>query len=187
MVTKQTQLTAGRCVADRAARVLTCQLFTERGSMKRQAVAAVMASIALLSACGADDDAEGAADEASEAAEDATESAESESPADGEAGGGSGSNVLIGTVGTADDPDAFEIALTTEDGEPVESIPAGDYTVEVDDPSAIHNFHLTGGSVDETTSVEEKEQTTFEVTFEPGEYSYVCDPHPPMSGTFTVT
>jgi plastocyanin len=185
MVTDRTQLGRGRCAGDDATRVLTCQLFNERGSMKRQAVAAVMMSIALLSACGEDDPVEGATDEASEAAEDATESAESESPAD-EGGGGSGT-VLIGTVGTADDPDAFEIALTTEDGEPVESIPAGDYTIEVDDPSAIHNFHLTGGSVDETTSVPEQEQATFEVTLEPGEYTYVCDPHPPMTGSFTVT
>lgn len=154
--------------------------------MKRQAAAAVMMSIALLSACGEDDPVEDAADETSEAAEDATGSTESESPAD-EGGGGAVSTVLIGTVGTYDDPDAFEIALTTEDGEPVESIPAGDYTIEVDDPSAIHNFHLTGGSVDETTSVPEKEQATFNVTFEPGEYTYVCDPHPPMTGSFTVT
>ena len=154
--------------------------------MKRRALAAVMMSVALLSACGEDDPVDNAADEVSEAAEDATEATESESPAD-EGGGGAGSTVLIGTVGTADDPDAFEIALTTEDGEPVESIPAGDYTIEVDDPSAIHNFHLTGGSVDETTSVTEKEQATFQVTLEPGEYTYVCDPHPSMVGTVQVT
>jgi plastocyanin len=90
-------------------------------------------------------------------------------------------------VGTEDDPDAFEITLTDESGEPVTELPAGDYTIEVSDPSAIHNFHLTGGSVDESTSVPEMEDTTFEVTLEPGDYTYKCDPHPPMTGSFTVT
>ena len=152
----------------------------------RSTMAAVVVSVALLSGCGSDDPAEDVADEASEAASEATESAEP-SDEESESGGGSGSTVLLGSVGTADDPEAFEIALTTEDGEPVESLPAGDYTIEVDDPAATHNFHLVGGSVDETTSVPDTEQTTFEVTLEPGEYTYKCDPHPPMTGTFTVT
>lgn len=100
---------------------------------------------------------------------------------------GGDATVLIGSVGTEDDPDAFVISLTDESGEPVTTLPAGDYTIEVSDPSAIHNFHLEGGSVDETTSVPGTEETTFEVTLEPGEYTYTCDPHPPMTGTFTVT
>ncbi len=51
----------------------------------------------------------------------------------------------------------------------------------------MHNFHLMGGAVDETTSVPETEEATWEVTLEAGEYTYKCDPHPPMTGTFTVT
>ena len=51
----------------------------------------------------------------------------------------------------------------------------------------MHNFHLAGGSVDETTSVDEITDVTWEVTFEAGDYTFVCDPHPPMSGEFTVT
>ena len=39
----------------------------------------------------------------------------------------------------------------------------------------------------ESTTVEEVVDTTFEVTLEAGEYEYVCDPHPPMTGSFTVT
>ncbi len=39
------------------------------------------------------------------------------------AGGATGSTVLIATVGSADDPEAFEIALTTEDGEAVSVAP----------------------------------------------------------------
>ena len=154
--------------------------------MKRRALAAVFTSAVLFSSCGgADDAAEDAVGEATEAADEATEPAEDESPTDD--GAGSGTTVLLGTVGTAEDPEAFEIALTTEDGEPVKSLPAGDYTIEVDDPAATHNFHLVGGSVDESTSVPDVEQTTFEVTLEPGKYTYKCDPHPPMTGKFTVT
>ncbi|WNB86927.1 hypothetical protein [Cellulomonas sp. ATA003] len=67
------------------------------------------------------------------------------------------------------------------------SLPAGDYTIRVSDPATEHNFHLTGGSVDETTSVPELEETTWEVTLEPGEHTYTCDPHPAMTGTFDVT
>lgn len=102
-------------------------------------------------------------------------------------GGDRGTGVLIATVGTPEDPEAFEIALTHEDGEPVTSLPAGDYTIRVSDPATEHNFHLTGGSVDETTSVPELEETTWEVTLEPGEHTYTCDPHPAMTGTFDVT
>ncbi len=90
-------------------------------------------------------------------------------------------------MGTPEDPEAYEIRLLDSSGEPVTSLPAGDYTIEVSDPSTLHNFHLIGESVDKSTSVPELEETTFEVTLEPGEYSYVCDPHPNMSGSFTVT
>lgn len=93
---------------------------------------------------------------------------------------------LLATVGLEDDPEAYEIALTTEDGEPVESLTAGDYTVQFTDYSAIHNFVLFGPGVDEATSVPDVEEVTVDVTFEPGQYGYVCDPHPSMSGNFQV-
>lgn len=134
--------------------------------MTRRALGAAIASLALVTAaCG-------------DAAEPTEEAA---------AGGGGEPTVLIGMVGTAENPEAFEITLTDESGDPITEIPAGDYVIEVTDPATTHNFHLTGGSVDETTSVQEQEETTFEVTLEPGEYTYVCDPHPSMTGTFTVT
>lgn len=163
--------------------------------MKRRSLGIVIASIALLTACSGtpEEAAESVAGEATEAAEDVTEpTEEAESPSpeaseDAAAGGEAGSTVLMGSVGTAEDPEAFEIALTTEDGEEVTTLPAGDYTIQVDDPSTLHNFHLMGGSVDESTSVPDLEQTTFEVTLEAGEYTYTCDPHPPMTGMFTVT
>lgn len=89
---------------------------------------------------------------------------------------------LLGSVGTQDSPEAFEIALTTEDGAQVEVVAAGTYTLVVDDPAQIHNFHLTGEGVDVDSGVSETGRKTFEVTFEPGEYSYICDPHPSMAG-----
>lgn len=160
--------------------------------MKRRALGAAIASLALFTAAcsgSAEDTVESAAGQASEAAgEAAGEASEAAEPTDEASGGASGgATVLLGTVGTADDPDAFEINLTDESGEKVTELPAGDYTIQVTDPSAIHNFHLTGGSVDESTTVPDVEDTTFEVTLEPGDYTYKCDPHPPMTGSFTVT
>jgi hypothetical protein len=100
-----------------------------------------------------------------------------------------GAPILVGTVGTEDSPDAFEITLVDEDGKPVTELPAGEYNVEVTDWSAVHNFHLDGGdgAVQEKTGVTEKGETTWVVTFEPGEYRFMCDPHPSMNGHFTVS
>lgn len=94
---------------------------------------------------------------------------------------------LRGVVGEPDDPDAFTITLTDASGTPVRALPAGDYTIEVQDLSQIHNWHLAGPGVDEATSVREVGQQSFTVTLQPGEYSYSCDPHPNMSGTIVVT
>ena len=93
---------------------------------------------------------------------------------------------LLGTVGTEDDPEDYEIGLTTQDGIPVEVVAAGSYTLVVSDPSRIHNFHLSGAGVDVATDVRGTGEKRFEVTFEAGEYSYTCDPHPSMSGSLRV-
>ena len=100
-----------------------------------------------------------------------------------------GAPTLRATVGTEESPDAFEIALVDEDGEPVTELPAGEYNIEVNDPTSVHNFHLSGGdgAVDEKTSPTEKIETVWVVTFEPGDYRFLCDPHPSMNGRFTVT
>ena len=96
---------------------------------------------------------------------------------------------LRAMVGTEESPDAFEISLVDEDGEPVTELPAGEYNIEVSDLSGIHNFVLDGGdgAVNEKTSPTEKVDTVWVVTFEPGDYRYRCDPHPSMNGQFTVT
>ena len=101
-----------------------------------------------------------------------------------------GAPTLRASVGTEESPDAFQIALVDEDGHPVTDLPAGEYNVEVNDFSHVHDFHLSqlgGGDVDERTGVTERGETTWVITFEPGEYRYMCDPHPSMNGRFTVS
>ena len=115
-----------------------------------------------LAGCGGDDDESGDAGATTEAS----------------AGGGGGGTTLNGSVGPG-----FDISLEGTDG-----ITAGDYTLVVNDQSSAHNFHLTGpGGVDVSTDVGAEGEESFEVTLEPGEYTFVCDPHASqMRGTFTV-
>jgi hypothetical protein len=102
--------------------------------------------------------------------------------ASGTAHAQTGSTTLQAVVG----PDPT-ITLT-RDGEPVTSLEAGDYTIEVDDRADNHNFHLTGPGVEETTTVPEVATTTWDVTLSEGTYNFVCDPHAEnMNGSFTVT
>jgi plastocyanin len=82
----------------------------------------------------------------------------------------------------------FEISLTTEDGEPVETLAAGSYTLLTDDQADIHNFHLTGEGVDVDTGVSESGTDSFDVTVTEGTYTFVCDPHAgSMNGSFDVS
>ena len=102
------------------------------------------------------------------------------------AGGAAGSE-LTAVVGQEGDVDAFKITLMDGAGAEVTTLPAGDYTVKVKDLSKIHNFHLTGTGVEETTTVPEVADVTWTVTFTAGTYTFKCDPHAKMTGTFTVT
>jgi plastocyanin len=82
----------------------------------------------------------------------------------------------------------FEISLTDASGNDVSTLAAGSYTIEVDDQSDIHNFHLTGTAVDEDSGVSETGTSTWEVTLEAGSYHFQCDPHAStMNGDFEVT
>jgi plastocyanin len=95
---------------------------------------------------------------------------------------------VTGTALVASVGPGFEISLTDPDGAAVTTLAAGSYTIEVDDQSDIHNFHLTGTGVDESTSVEDVGAETWEVTFEAGTYEFVCDPHAgSMNGSFEVS
>jgi plastocyanin len=100
-----------------------------------------------------------------------------------------GAPTLRAMVGTEESPDAFEISLVDEDGEAVTELPAGEYNIEVTDPTSVHNFHLSGGdgAVEEKTGATEKGETLWVVDLEPGDYRYLCDPHPSMNGDFTVS
>lgn len=92
----------------------------------------------------------------------------------GSSGGGA---TLNGSVGPG-----FEISLDGSDG-----LTAGDYTLVVNDQAAAHNFHLTGPGLDVATGVGAEGEETFQVTLQPGEYRFVCDPHAgSMNGSFTV-
>ena len=127
-----------------------------------------LAVVALaLAGCGGDDeDAAGTSD---------TETTTATTSTDG--------NTLSASVGPG-----FEISLMGADGADVETLAAGTYTVEVDDQSDIHNFHLSGGSVDESTDVSGTGMETWELTLAEGAYSFVCDPHAgSMSGSFEVS
>jgi len=92
-------------------------------------------------------------------------------------------SMLQGSVGPG-----FEISLSTQDGQAVTTLAPGKYTLDVDDMASIHNFHLTGpGDVDVSTDVSGEGSETFEVVLEPGSYSFVCDVHPSINGSFEGT
>ena len=92
-------------------------------------------------------------------------------------------STLKGSVGPG-----FEISLSTQDGQPVETLAAGSYTLEVDDQSSIHNFHLTGTGVDVATEVGATGTESFDITVGAGTYEFVCDPHAgSMNGSFEVS
>ncbi|MCW2920642.1 MAG: hypothetical protein JWL76_516 [Thermoleophilia bacterium] len=80
----------------------------------------------------------------------------------------------------------FVISLT-QGGQPVTSLDAGTYTIEVDDKGDAHNFHLSGPGVEESTEVPEVGKKTWTVDLKEGTYKYQCDPHADgMNGSFTV-
>ena len=91
-------------------------------------------------------------------------------------------STLLATVGPG-----FEIALTSQEGQPVTSLREGTYTIRVSDRAATHNFHLFGPGVDQMTAVPEATETTWTVNLRAGGYAFVCDPHArAMKGTFAV-
>ena len=160
----------------------------------RTALALGLAATALaLAGCGGDDNAGSSDTTASDTtasdttATDTTEATDTTGTDTTEASA-SGTKI-VGTVGTTDDADAFTIKLTNEDGSDVTSLAAGHYTLEINDLSTIHNFHLTGpGDVDVSSEVDTTEDENYDVTLEAGTYNFVCDPHASsMSGSFEVT
>jgi plastocyanin len=144
----------------------------ERGM--RKTILVLMLGLALVfavAACGGDDDENAATDTETTATETDT------------GGGEEAANELYASVGPG-----FEISLTTEDGEDVTSLAPGTYTIEVDDKSDQHNFHLTGPGVDVKTEVSEVTKVDWDVELQDGTYEFVCDPHASsMNGSFDVS
>lgn len=161
--------------------------------MNRLTAAAAVALVSLISACGGADtsatESEAATEAESPTAASEQSPSEEKSPSEKASSptGRDGEQVLTGTVGEPEDPEAFTITLTDSSGEPVTTLPAGEYQVEVTDLASIHNFHLTGPGVDETTTVPSTGEVTWTVTLEPGSYTFICDPHPDMVGDVKVT
>ena len=81
--------------------------------------------------------------------------------------------------------------LTTEDGtEITTTLPPGEYRLEINDFSRIHNFHLRGryAGADVATDVAGTvEKTAIVLLNEPESYIYACDAHPArMAVTFSI-
>jgi plastocyanin len=138
-------------------------------------VLAVAAFTLGATACGGDD---------SSSSDDTTTEAASTEDATGTQSDGSASGTLNGETGPG-----FTIEVS-QDGQDAETVKAGTYTLEVEDKSDMHNFHLIGPGVDEeVTDVPFVGDKSVTVTLKPGTYTYQCDPHAAsgMKGTFTVT
>ena len=135
-------------------------------------VGLAVAALALTGCGGGDDEASGTTDTGT------TTTTETTSQTGGDAGA-----VLKGSVGPG-----FEISLSTADGQSVETLAPGSYTLEVDDQSDIHNFHLSGDGVDVSTDVGSTGTESFDITVTSGTYTFVCDPHSStMNGSFEVS
>ena len=90
-----------------------------------------------------------------------------------------------GTLSAAVGP-GFSISLT-QGGSAVTTLAPGTYTVNVSDMSTLHNFHLSGPGVNQSTDVDTTSSPTWTVTLSAGSYHYQCDAHPTMlHGDFTV-
>lgn len=81
---------------------------------------------------------------------------------------------LLAVVGTND---AFVISLRDANGNAVTQLAPGTYDIAVSDRSELHNFHLKGPGVDQSTPIGAKLETTWTVTIGTGIYTYVCDAH----------
>lgn len=90
---------------------------------------------------------------------------------------------LVGTVGPG-----YTITLK-KGGVKVTKLKPGSYSIQINDKSADHNFHLKGPGVNKLTTVPGTGslKKPWLVTLKKGKYTYVCDPHAlAMKGSFTV-
>src|SRR5512132_234635 len=148
----------------------------------RTTIALLLVGVALAFgavACGGDDNSS-AGGETTTTEATTTEAATTEETTTGETGG---SSTLKGETGPG-----FTIEVS-QNGQDAETVKAGTYTLEVEDKSEQHNFHLIGPGVDQkVTDVPFVGDKSVTVTLQKGTYTYQCDPHASsgMKGTFTV-
>ena len=136
---------------------------TPTGGPTRALAVAAIVTLTLATACGGGSETEPEAQEAQGATPTETTALEAARSPEGAASpaGDMGAQTLVGRVGEEGDPEAFVITLTDESGQEVTSLPAGEFGIQVMDPSLIHNFHLTDpGGVDEPTTVPDTTETT---------------------------
>jgi alpha-D-ribose 1-methylphosphonate 5-triphosphate synthase subunit PhnH len=87
----------------------------------------------------------------------------------------------------ADVGPGFNISLKDTAGNVIRHLDPGEYTIQVEDKSDMHNFALTGPGVSKSTMVADLSSEIWHVTFVDGTYKYVCDAHvTTMKGAFTV-
>ena len=87
---------------------------------------------------------------------------------------------LNGNVG----PNAV-ISLSTPEGALVSSLGPGTYAIHVTDVATNHNFHLEGAGVNLATSIDATETADWTVDFLDAYYTYRCDRHANLNGSFT--
>jgi plastocyanin len=81
----------------------------------------------------------------------------------------------------------YTISLTDSTGKLVKHLDPGEYVINVDDQSDLHDFDLFGPGVTKATDVTGTGKETWDVTFVNGTYQYQCDVHSTtMHGSFTV-
>ena len=97
------------------------------------------------------------------------------------AGPATAATKLIATVGPG------QTITLKKAGKKVTSLPAGAYTITVQDKSGFHNFSLSGPGLKKSTTVSFVGTKTWNVTLRKGKYRYECLPHAfSMRGSFTV-
>jgi plastocyanin len=153
--------------------------------MRLLRLAIPVALLSLVVACGSSNTTTSTPPAAAPTSAPATSSAPTGSSEPSSSSSSGSTKTLTGTL----EATAFTITLKDATGADVTTLPAGTYQVKITDPSAIHNFHLTGpGGVDMTTGTVDKiVDVTWPITLVAGEYTYKCDPHPNMVKKFTVT
>jgi plastocyanin len=80
----------------------------------------------------------------------------------------------------------FKIEMKNRANQPLKTVKAGTYRIKIEDKASTHDFHLFGPGVNKMTSVAGVVETTWTVRLKPGKYTYACDVHPSMRGTFRV-